>query len=1293
MALLCVRVKKAKLHGPPDKFNSYMTLKVQNVKSSTVTVRGQQPCWEQDFMFEVSQKNCGLVLELWNKGLIWDTMLGTTFIPWTLWLSRTRKGLGVAQSGLRDSDEGGPGLWDVQANLSPSALDMRFELPFEIPDDEAQYWTRKLQRLNTIAAREEYEELRRKRMASLPSQCCSWTYFGWSTQKPYDDQDSAINDGDSDCRSEPGGRPALSDWTHRAHTGHRDGRLPRRSHSKAASSMVPVDSGMGVDDWEAQYKVPDCDVLDDYLDHEQKMWEDEDKNVIYRIIDSHSESKGSRFYQTVEYDKLSLGRENEPGSRSVSADIRLVYKQAGSFEDETSPPEIDIIPSVRKQRQQMNTETLLYQTRQWAKSGFESTLDSYTAFCEEEAAWSRTRADFNSMGSDEMQYSCGSVEDLDDLMFYEGDNSYDYEHYYYPERPWSSAQNNYFSHHEEMLDHEPDPMDELRSLPMRRKLPELPKDPQVCDQSNKSKPDTKEESGEQTMSGVKQAMSSLFSSITSSKPSTAVSEASTAAASTEAQPVSSGLSKLLSFIPKQTADSTDTSSAADPPPATSAESGISKLLSFIPKSGGSGPPVAIVPPAAQESTAEKKFSLQSLLPFQSSEPGHQTASDASPAVVIAPQDNPPASTQSTSVVDSVLGRLSPMRFFSSPSPSREPSPQQSDQRSNSAAGSVSLSLEESVSGDQQLSRPGSEVGSTDLRDTRSGSIELRQDSGSGSVELLPETESSGDLPDIQQRRTPAPPDQPADTSATDSGFFSSFKSLSTLLSTSPSDISAKTENRPVEAKADTVSPSDSPPKPPTPTPSVKPISPAGTSVNQMDAASKVHQPLPNVTVTEFPERVEEVKTAEQMKESTEPPSQGILGGLLKLGSAMGSTEDLSKAPTGSQPQQGGLFSGLFSSSASQSSAQTQPSQTSPQPTGLLSGLFKAASDSVVSSVTQPVTPSAESQSSEIPKPQAQDQALPQPAGLLSGLFKKATDAVSGEQTVVSTHQHGAADSSVKPETMIQSNVPSLKVSPQSKNVQSESVSTHSPHSNQRVGPQAMQAGQQSSHVTPKTQPKPSAAATQPQSGFFDSLFKSSPAPSQSAPPNQHSQESGNMLTGLFNKIVEPSVSTQPPQQVRAGGQDPNQKTAPPAQPQEQPQQKGFFSGLFGLQDTPTPAPAPAQAQTQSGPQESARRPNLQQPNQASHQSANSSGGLLGGLFNKSASDQQQKSSDKVSQVDFSLGFCHLAPHRNHPPIVLRLNSKPRQATGSPCADKTTFLLLRQLLHHQNHHPGGCCRGF
>ncbi|KAH0534470.1 hypothetical protein KQX54_004232, partial [Cotesia glomerata] len=64
-----------------QQFNTYVTLKLQNVKSTTVTVKGANPCWEQDFLFETNDVNTGLLVEVWSKGMLWDRALGYHYIP------------------------------------------------------------------------------------------------------------------------------------------------------------------------------------------------------------------------------------------------------------------------------------------------------------------------------------------------------------------------------------------------------------------------------------------------------------------------------------------------------------------------------------------------------------------------------------------------------------------------------------------------------------------------------------------------------------------------------------------------------------------------------------------------------------------------------------------------------------------------------------------------------------------------------------------------------------------------------------------------------------------------------------------------------------------------------------------------------------------------------------------------------------------------------------------------------------------------------------------------------------
>uniref|UniRef100_A0A2K5YY27 Unc-13 homolog A n=1 Tax=Mandrillus leucophaeus TaxID=9568 RepID=A0A2K5YY27_MANLE len=196
--------KKAKFDGAQEKFNTYVTLKVQNVKSTTIAVRGSQPSWEQDFMFEINRLDLGLTVEVWNKGLIWDTMVGTVWIP-----LRT----------IRQSNEEGPGEWltlDSQVIMADSEicgtkdptfhrilLDTRFELPLDIPEEEARYWAKKLEQLNAMRDQDEYsfQDEQDKPLPVPSNQCCNWNYFGWGEQHN-DDPDSAVDDRDSDYRSE-----------------------------------------------------------------------------------------------------------------------------------------------------------------------------------------------------------------------------------------------------------------------------------------------------------------------------------------------------------------------------------------------------------------------------------------------------------------------------------------------------------------------------------------------------------------------------------------------------------------------------------------------------------------------------------------------------------------------------------------------------------------------------------------------------------------------------------------------------------------------------------------------------------------------------------------------------------------------------------------------------------------------------------------------------------------------------------------------------------------------------------
>ncbi len=842
--------------------------------------------------------------------------------------------------------------------------------------------------------------------------------------------------------------------------------------------MIPVDSGMGVEDWETKYKIND-NILDDYLEPEQKTWDDDDdtKSEIYRIVSSPGDSKGSRFYQTVEYDAMSPEEAEEYDSlgnsvrraATSSSEVCLVYKEARNFEDEISPPEISIIPSIRqlcRTNQTSYTEGLLYKTRMWAKNSFEDTLENYTIYCEEEEARMRARSEYGSAGSDEMQFSLGSEEELDDMAFVEGDAQYEYDSYYSNARNISSYDEwsqGYYEQQSNMGNdctrgsdeilppvQKPDKeyhdtMDELQNLVdsvseylagreeeiskyESMQKPVIKTETESEEKKTEGKPaEMKEENAvEQGIAGVKNAMSSLFNSVANTKPA---------------------------------AENTETATKTPSPVPPQSESGISKLFSFIPKSTSSPTPVAVVPPANQETNADKKFSLQSLLPFQSPEVSRPaSATSEIDATNIADssgsqtQDSTPSQTQT--VVDSVLGRLSPFRLFGDKSSAEtvsQPNITQGNTESKEASmeKSKSLSLEGSGTQPEHQSSCGG--------------------SGSGSVELLPETESSGELPDSMPRgatpklvesTTEAKP--ASQTPAEDTGFFSPFKkSLNSLISNNAPD------DKPAEV-------------------------PSMFSIFKPAEAPKSE----DVSGT-FGNKLKLPFFSSDAPVNTQAPKQegGMLSGFLKL--TTGEDPNTSKA--------GGLQAGAKSPLSSRSALLESVSKGNAD-TGWFSNLFKASS-------TEPPKPQTGTPASS--KPTATIQNIPtvvvNPAKP-ANVEEASADIVAEEDAATKCHNE-----CLSTENQREINMDKLDTDQVDRN---ENASKLQDRSNTKPDDQCHSKTQ----VQPKTQ---NDTPAQPQSqGLLSGLLSGNSKPqASSGPPPQ-----GGLLSGLLSTVT----GSQNPSQVQPG---------------------------------------------------------------------------------------------------------------------------------------------------------------
>ncbi|XP_061733089.1 uncharacterized protein LOC133536514 isoform X9 [Nerophis ophidion] len=720
MSLLCVRVKKAKLQGPADKFNAYVTLKVQNVKSTTITVRGDQPSWEQDFMFEINRLDLGLIVEVWNKGLIWDTMLGTAWIPLT---------------SIRQSEEEGGGEWllldaevlmkadEIYGTKNPTPhrllLDTRFELPFDIPDNEAQYWTDKLERINSMRLHDEFplqEDDDSRLLAPMVSQCCN--YFGWADSLTFDDQDSAVDDRDSDYRSETsnslppryhttaqpnssvhqypiGPRPnhlpdSCTESIHSFDLDYRDQRS-RSINDKGRVRIIPVDSGMGCEDWESKYARRGKPQLSDFLDDTENINQMAKSYPEQSHLSDLKNTQQSGYVPTVYpegYETIDPRRKQRfrgPGG--------ILKKETQKMREETFPSDLKLLREKRGEMLMLQVaemeeedeqlasgsrpyrKSLLYKTRMWAKNELDTTLENYVAYKKEQEAIMQLQYDFDLAYSGDRHYSFD--EDIDDMAFAAEDIPQEIPRRISDQSSFSydSRMDNFqgfqekcrrpkaggwvpeamLSPVEEPSDEYVDPMDELQCLvetvseylaekeeeiSKYGSLPKSSKSRLSSQGSNKtdsagddhfSSRDPKEESQSQPpsgISGVKNAMSSLFSNFTD----------------------------RVGGSPKQSATDTKSPSAQAP------QSGITKLLAFIPKSNSSAP-VAVVSPV--ETCPENVFPLPSQPPCKANIIRQNETTVCATNSSTTKVQTMEIGTKPQAQANSVLGKLNPLKLFSS----------------------------------------------------------------------------------------------------------------------------------------------------------------------------------------------------------------------------------------------------------------------------------------------------------------------------------------------------------------------------------------------------------------------------------------------------------------------------------------------------------------------------------------------------------------------------------------------------------------------------------------------------
>lgn len=1013
---------------------------------------------------------------------------------------------------------------------------------------------------------------------------------------------------------------------------------------------------------------------------------------------------------------LAPERDQTGGKKASHADLALLREKRGELF-------MRQVAEMQEEEERMTSclrpykNGLLYKTRMWAKNELDNTLENYVAFKKEQHARMQARFDFDLEGPDDLPHSTGFDEDMDDVAFtaedLHSDRSRRYsDRYSYPyeghvgnsqglrekkcgkPKMGAWAAEAMLSPVEEPSDEYVDPMDELQclvetvseylaekeeeiskygSLPKSSKsrlsslgsnrtdsFGDEPKDPREREPRSQALPD-------QSTSSVKTAVSSLFSSITERV----------------------GGPKKGGQGPQ----------APAPPPS---QSGLTKLLSFIPKTNTSAP-VAVVSPV--ENSHERSFNSLHLQPpvnAMTQGQGQDTRSPQWGRSQSGTNEHVPefVPKSHSTPQNAVLGKLNPLKLFSS-----------GDNMNNTSDGFSVLEGKHAYLGSQVTEERATEYGKMK---TLSQEKQFRQKQDEKNYHCQQNLMNKNENVPVPGPARPGEPTPPVNA-----GFFSPFKkSLSSLMTPAgpvqpqaapplvvypvfrstedpqvkkpPDDPSLGSKLKLPFLSSENVSAQQRPKaeggvlsgflkfasSEDVGSSAVKtwdPVQPHHTSASVSSAAPPQNPAVPQ-------ESTEKGWFSSMFNPTVAPtnPRQNVCSNPQSAPCGSRAQDAPNQRPaasaaarqTPSQPESQNFLTGLFKASSSDNIA--QPSQG-----GLLSGLLKFGSASDVSGTSSPQPPQniprnpPSQQHSEaekhrnysVNKPcqqqqpldqmQEQPQPQPQPKGLLSGLLKF----TSPESSQIVQRQQNTSQQ--QPQKLSQldnrgaSSGPSLGSRPSSQQVIHQETSKPS-FTRQQTVPLQRTPTQQGGLLSGlfKFSSADNVNASQPPQHHQISLSKSTleqprATKNTDSTGNQSQVRSAQKTTGLLSGLFKSdsdNLAQQQPKATEETHQPPN-KVASTPEIQTEATGPGMLSGLFNKltkspENTTTTSQTPTRehlhqksrdfavtSQTQKhGPltQQTSREPVTQEKMPQSAQ-----GGFLTGLFSKNISNDHVSNAKQV----------------------------------------------------------------